>query len=447
MKYTKEWLQRIVSDNAYTVAEQEEAEAYYRQENTKISNRLMQFVTEVNGETVSVTDPYKANWKLSSGFLRLLIEQKVNYSINSGMVAKINGREAESLLGKGWIKTTQQAGRDASMKKYGVLQFYLDSNGELKWKRIRPEQCVLCYDQDEKLVVVVRMYAKLAEGGKAINVAEVWDGETVAKWEQRDGEVWKCENGALPHLTRVQTIGGSVVEEKPLSWGRPPFAIFRNNEFLDSDLKGVKNFIDAYDFTNSDFCNNLEDFQDAMWIIKNYDGQNISEFFRDIKNYKAVKVDDEGEARQEFAEIPHEAKSVYLDRLKYDIFLFGMGVNTDDLEGNITNVRIKAMYNNLDLKAETFEQECNSFISQWAYFATGGKYADIEVEYDRSLIMNTLEMAQLANQSIGSLSEETRLANDPRVSNVVEEMQRLQKENIVRAENAPTVERDENVEE
>lgn len=439
MAYTKEWLQSQINSNAETVEQQQDGEAYYRMMNTKINDRVKAFYTTIDDSMQKVVDPYKANWKLASGFLKLLVEQKVNYSINTGMQCDISGRSAEDVFGDGWVKTLQRVGRDASVKKYGVMQFYLDSSGSVKWKVVKPEQCVLCYDQDENLTHVIRVYSKRDENGKVVNVAEVWDSETMTRWEQSTSEDWKCSQ-VVPHLMSQSTVAGNVVEEKPLSWGRPPFAVFRNNQYLDSDLNGVRAYIDAYDFTNSDFCNNLEDFQDMMWVIKNYDGTDLSEFFRDVKAYKAIKVSDDGEAKQESQEIPHEAKTIFLDRLKYDIFMFGMGVNTDDLEGNITNVRIKAMYNNLDLKATSYEQECTSFIEQWAYFLTGGNEVDVSVTYDRSLIMNNLEMSKLANESVGSISEETRLSHDPRVTDVVEEMERLKKENIVDPVASPEVE-------
>ena len=44
------------------------------------------------------------------------------------------------------------------------------------------------------------------------------------------------------------------------------------------------------------------------------------------------------------------------------------------------------------------------------------------------MIMNEVELATLANESIGSLSEETRLANDPRVDNPTKEIEKMETE-------------------
>ena len=418
MKYNVEWLQKAINNASVMRKMQEDGEAYYRQKNTAIMERRKLMGLE-DGTTIE--DPYKANHKLPSGYLKLLIEQKINYSINSKMTSD---EDIDAILGTQWKRDFEKAAREASKKGFGCWQMYLKGN-KVKYKKIPSEQIIPCYDSDDILTQVVRTYKKNRDG-KAVNVAEIWDNETYTIYEQETNQDWICTTPDKFHVTTNTSFGGTITDSEESGWGVVPFVIFKNNEYLESDLNPIKPLIDIYDLIKSDFANNLDDFQDAWWVLRNYDGQGLNEFIKMQKQFRAVKVSDDGDARRETAEIPHESKMVFLNSIKDDIYTFGMGVDTSKIEGNVTNVRIMAMYNNLDLKANSFEFEATKFIDDVITFtklAVGVTQEDLDdidtvIDYDRSMIINELEKSTLANTSIGSVSEYTRLSNDPRVDDV-----------------------------
>lgn len=423
--YDVEWLSQKIKEAAPMKAQQALGEAYYRKNNTFITGRTKEMY---DGAGNLVPDPYKANHKLASGFMSIIVDQKVQYSLNDKMTSET---DIDAILGTQWKNDLQKAGETASKKGFACWQMWLDGS-KVRYKKIAPEQIIPCYDADNNLEIVIRTYATSVKG-KITYMAEVYDAETVTKFTKETDEDWKCAELATPPITSTVSYGEHVDGEDKTGWGVVPFVIFSNNEYRDTDLHGMKSFIDAYDVVNSDFVNNLEDFQDSWWIIKNFDGQNLAEFLENLKKSKAMKVGDEGDVKRETEEVPHESRMVCLESIRGDIYEFSFSVDTSSVEGNVTNVRIISMYSKLDLKANKFEMEATSFIDNVIKFHEKGASitqddidkSEVVIVYDRSIIVNEIETSTLANESIGAISEETRLANDPRVKDVAKEIEMM----------------------
>lgn len=406
-----------------------QAQRYYRNKNTLITERKKEYYIQ---RGVTAADPYRANWKLPSNFFKLLTKQKVNYLINKKTTFS---QDLEKYLTKFFKNELKKIGEKSSINGYSALQVYINEEGNFAYKIIPSEQIIPIY-QDDELVKVIRIYNVIEEGKKK-EINEVWDNEKVTIFEQKEGNytLYDSELNPRPHIIQTRTINNNKIGETYNSWGKPPFCILKNNEYLTSDLDDIKNFIDIYDIILSDFANNIDDFQDIFWILKNYQGQDIDEFFENMKQFKALKVGENGDAKTEQAKIPTEAREKMLSIIEKLIFKFGMGVNPDDIEGNITNVRIKALYSNLDLKVNDFEGEVMDFFLELIYFIQKfnelkgiSKEIDTTIEFDRSMMINKAELIDLANKSIGAISEYTRLRNDPRIENVEEEIERMKQE-------------------
>lgn len=407
-----------------------ESNEYYNNRNTVILDRKKSFFRSGGG---TAEDPYRANWKLPSNYFKLLTKQKVNYLINKKTTIP---EEVEEIAGKFLRNELKKIGEKASVNGYSALQVYINKEGKFSYKII-PSNQIIPFWKDDELVKVIRVY-KTNEFGKEKEITEIWDMGKVTYFEKNEGNynLLNFEDGInpRPHIIQTSSINNNIVDQKGLNWGRPPFCILKNNDELTGDLYQIKDFIDVYDIVSSDFANNIDDFQDLYWVLKNYQGQDIDEFFENMKRYKSVKVGEDGSADTKQIEIPTEARKTFLDIVEKLIYKFGMGVNPDDIEGNITNVRIKALYSNLDLKANDFEGEVIDFWNQFIYFVNMFQKiknrAEVEnyIEFDRSMMLNKVELATLSNQSIGAISEETRLKNDYRVENVEEEIARMKEE-------------------
>ena len=192
----------------------------------------------------------------------------------------------------------------------------------------------------------------------------------------------------------------------------------------------------------SDFENNMqEDARNTILVLKNYDGENLGEFRRNLATYGAVKVRYDGETKggvetlevkvdaNNYKEILALFKKALIENAKsYD-------AKDDRLGGNPNQMNIMSMYSDIDLDANDMETELQAAFEDilWfvnAHLANTGKgqfnSADVSIEFNRDIMMNESEIIQNCVQSVGIISEETILSKHPWVDDVDEEMARLE---------------------
>jgi len=117
-------------------------------------------------------------------------------------------------------------------------------------------------------------------------------------------------------------------QEKGFNWQRVPFVCFKYNDEEQPLVPVIKSLVDDYDIKTFDNSNNLEDLPNSNYVIKNYDGQDLGDFRRNLSVYRAVKVTDEGGVETLSLEINVEAFRTHIEQLRKDIYEFGRGVDT-----------------------------------------------------------------------------------------------------------------------
>ncbi len=437
---------------------------YYETKNVAILDRRKLIYSEYNDSKGKEQyyyndDPYKSNLKLPSSYYKLAIDQKIDYSLGKPISFESN----IDFLSKKDIKQLKKAGKDGSKKSVGWLHTSVDKEGNWKNVSIKPEQCIPLWDMDneDELEILIRYYPikVINKDGDFVEVkrVEVWDKEQVSFFEETTDTgllylindcngiytSYNCLDykrfGENPrtHFKENIEAGKTVISSKDLNWGQVPFHAIYSNDEENYDLQTVLNYINVYDFIQSEFANVILDNTAVYWTLKGYDGENLEKFRNQIKAFNIIKVGENGDARPNTIVVPHEAFMAEIDNLENKIAKFLQMVDVDKLAGvsNITNVVIKAMFAGLDLKASQFEEEITEAIEWLAemynIFATntGAKQVELEdITYNRSLIINEVELSQLANASKGSLSETTRLSNDPRVNDAEEEIIKMESE-------------------
>lgn len=408
-------------------------EDYYRSRNTNITERRMLIYAETDeGVPYEIDDPYKSNNKLASGYFKILVDQKTNYVLGNDITFEANNPEAiTETLGRRFQYHLKKVGKEASKKMIGWMHPYIDSDGSFKMSVVPSEQTIPVYapHQKRELEMVIRYYSVvvLNDDNESVKVTrvEVWDDEQVTYYQENDktglydllneermSEIFgRTFDNPKYHFQRDIKHGERVTKTEGLAWGMVPFIPLYNNDEEEYDLQPIKSFIDAYDIVNSDFMNNLEDFQDVYWILKGYGGENVSEFLNQVKRYKTLKVAEDGDARAEKIEVPYLARKEAKEGLESDIFTFGMGFNPNQIgDGSITNVVIRSRFANLDLKADQFEAEVKEFLYTLIEFVN--RYREInkqpiielkDIVFDRSLIMNEVELLEANSKQIGKI--------------------------------------------
>jgi SPP1 family phage portal protein len=415
---------------------------YYKSNNTEISKRTFTYAS--NGKKIA--DEYRTNNKLKTGFLKTLIDQKINYSLSKKVIID-DAENINSVIDvNSFLKKTA---KESSKKAVGWLFVGINENGELNLKPMLSEEIIPIYDTqfEDELIQVIRYYTmSVINGSTAKNIykAEIWDKEKVTFYsEDTDGNFildYAISINPVTHYTITTFQMGEPVETIGHSWGKVPFVPLWNNDDHLTDLNPVKFFIDLYDKVSSDFGNNLEDLQDSIIKLKNYGGQTdkLDEFIEYLKLYKVLPIDAQGDAEYMTLEIPVEARKTALNILNDLIFKFGQGMDVDKVgDGNITNVVIRSRYAGLDLKANDFEGNVEEFLKNvfWfvnEYLKLKGMQQDninkIKFTFNRSIIVNNQEVVDMAVKSKGMISDRTIIKNHPWVDDVDEEIEQMEKE-------------------
>lgn len=450
-----------------------EGSKYYEQENTFIKKMVKEFYMPVVNDDGDITggqlcnDPYRSNMKLPSGFLKQIVMEKVNYSVNGKMSLKsedttIDLKAIEKDIGK-WKRKFKKIAKEASKKAFGYFEPFVNSLGNFDYKLIPSEQYIIIPEvgDRESIKYVIRYYQERVQDtdGKTVSIKRadlttdsmkymyINTEEVSSKWEghiyvKKDG--WHIAPLELepinpkPLIVKSKELNHEVIESRPETWGKPPIVRLTNNDEEKTDLEPIKPYIDAYDITSSNMINNVEDIQEAYFHVKGYSGDDLSETLRNLKMFKAIATDKEGGFSSETVAIPIEAKKAALDLLEKHIYTSGMAVNPMDIEGNVTNVRIKALFKNLEMKNNDFETEVNDAMTQLLYFLnryyeiTGNgnpfDYKAIEIVFNRASIINESEMLRVNGEQQGKVSEETRLTNHPWVTNAQAEKERIKED-------------------
>jgi len=396
-----------------------------------------------NGELIEVQN--LANNKLVHAFVRKLVDQKIGYLLGKPLSIQTENQQYLDLLNeifdRSFLRLLKNLGKEAVNKGRAWLHVYYDEEGRLSFKKIPSEEIIpLWRDADHtQLDAVIRVYEIEAYEGKRkriITKVEFWDTTGVRRYEL-DNE------GLIPDVEAGEAGGHFVVvqngQEQGMNWQRVPFVCFKYNDEELPLIRAVKSLVDEYDARTSDHSNNLEDLPNSIYVLKNYDGQDLGEFRRNMSLYRAVKVRDEGGVDTLDLKIDTEATEKHLDRLRKDIYEFGRGVDTQSerFGGDRSGVALKFLYADLDMDANIIETEFQASLEQLMWFVnahlinTGaGDFSDEKVEFvfNRDILINETDAITNIRNSVGILSDETLVAQHPWVTDVREELDRIRQE-------------------
>jgi len=421
-------------------------ERYYKVDNDIQDRKMLRYE---NGTWVN--DEVKTNHRLAHGFMHNLVDDKVNYLLskpwtleckNVPYLAKVN-----KLLGKRFQNKVSKLGTETSNKGIAWLYCYVDVKGVFKTMRIRSEECIpLWVDNDhEELQAMIRHYdVEVYEGKtkKIITKVEYHTPEGVSYFLLADGtsglvildaemylDVADESNDILPHFT---------INNEPGAWDKVPFVPFKNNDFELPDLQFVKTIVDDYDLTRSDVSNMLTDIKNAVTKLKGYNGEDKEQFMKDMAYYQMILLDDDGDAEVMTSNINIDAAEKHWQADKKDIFDFGQGVdkNQDKIGNEASGVALKFMYSGLDLKCNPMEENFKWAFEQLLYFVDkyievthdGVKVDEVEVVFNRDIAINESQTITDCQNSKGVISDATIISNHPWVDDVSKEQAQIKKE-------------------
>ena len=184
-----------------------------------------------------------------------------------------------------------------------------------------------------------------------------------------------------------------------------------------------------------------EDARNTILVLVNYDGENLGEFRKNLATYGAVKVRTVdgagGDVRTLQVEVNADNYKAIIELFKKAIIENAMGYDAKDdrMSGNPNQMNIQSMYSDIDLDMNGMELEYQAaleellwFINMHLYNTGVGDYENEEVEiiFNRDMMLNEGEAIDNVAKSVGIISDETLIANHPWVTNVDNELERIQ---------------------
>ena len=372
-----------------------------------------------------------------------MVNQKTNYLFGQPFVSETQDKRYEELLksvfNKRFMRTLKNSAKAAYNGGIAWLHPYYTDTGELAF-RVFPAYEILPFWEDSEhtmLSAAVRLYPTISYNGgiyREVEHVEVYEKNGIRRYILDSGKLKNEE--LLPYV-----ITGTGQE---LNWTKIPLIPLKANEQEQPLLRKVKSLQDGINIMLSDFVNGMqEDTRNTILVLKNYDGTDLGEFRRNLATFGAIKIryDDTAKGGVETLNITVNADNykAIIEIFKKALIENAMGYDAKDdrLSGNPNQMNIQSMYSDVDLDANDMETEYQAAFEEILWFVnmhlvnTGqGDYTgeDVNIIFNRDILINESEAIDNCQKSLGILSEETIIGQHPWIDEPQQELERLKKQ-------------------
>jgi SPP1 family phage portal protein len=366
--------------------------------------------------------------EIYTNYFKLLVDQKINYLLTKDVTTSKLPVEFDL------NELLEYISLSASIDGEAWLSFYVNQEKHLEWVIIPDREIITIYDKYGKyLKGLIRFYSY----EKLIHV-EIWKNNSLRKLIFKEDEFKNLhltsDSEEIPHYTETKIFKDNEKVTVGLNFKTIPFIPLFNNRCKESYINEIENLIYIYNKISSGLVDNIYMFQEAVMKLKGYNSQDLDAFVENLKKYKVVPIDSEGDFDYVKIDIPIEARKLLIDTLKENIFLIGKGVDPNQLsEGNITNVVIKSRYSNLDGKTNDFEKQLKIFYSKLVNFINIYYNSNVskDITFNRTQLFNETEKIENVLKCMilvenGYLSKETLMKNNPWIDDVQQEIKLIE---------------------
>jgi SPP1 family phage portal protein len=361
-------------------------------------------------------DKTKSNIRISHPFFKLLTDQQAQYMLSAkrGFV-KSDIPELQTELDAYFNENESFAAELYELlvgcisKGFEYMYAYKDENDRTAFQTADSIGVVEVREKetDDGCTYVIYWYIeRIGKDNKKIKRIQVWDNTQTVFYCQEDGKIEldkSVEINPRPHILYKKDGDESTYYE---DYGLIPFFRLDNGKKQVSGVKPIKDLIDDYDLMNAGLSNNIQDTNEALYVVRGFQGDNLDELMLNIKAKKHIGVDDEGGVDIKTVDIPVEARKTKMEVDEKNIFRFGMGVNTEALKDTsaTTSIAIKSAYANLDLKCDGLLPSLKQFMRKLLKLVlkeindtqgTDYENKDVYFTFDREIITNAQENATI----------------------------------------------------
>ena len=380
--------------------------------------------------------------RIAVGQYARLVDQKINYSLGKPFSIDCDNKRFASLLASFFEHTAKKIWRDTATDAVncGVawLHPYIDKSGMLTLRRFDPTMCLPLWSDaaHTRLDAFIRLCTREVYSNRRRSVEE-----SVFVYTKSGIEEYAYSNGRLRPVSRV---GYHFCDSngKGYLWDRVPIIPVKYNSSEVPLIRRAKNLQDALDILVSDFADNMqENSRSTVLVLKNYDGEDLGEFRRNLAAYGAVKVRSDAGGDGGVESLAVEVKAENYEALKKMLMQAlteccrGFDSHDGRLSNNPNQMNVLAIYSDIDLDANGFESELQCAFESWfgyirsyLYYTGAGDFRGVaaKVVLNRDLLINESEIINSLKNSEGILSRRILIAQHPYVDDIEGELARLE---------------------
>lgn len=410
-------------------------------------------ITDIYGRKYA--DDFSPVHRSTSNFFNIFVTQLNQYLLGNGVTWESGN--AKQKLGKDFDTRLQEAGKSALVcgESFGFWNY---DHLEVLNYYSRDKGCFApIYDEENGALAAGVHYWRVDESKPLRARLYELDGITnymwsndqnlhpEDKWQKIDDEAW-----FVPRQAYVQKTVGTEADGYEIYAGENyaslPIVPLWGNPHRESELVGMQEKIDAYDFMLNGWEDDLDNAQ-IYWIIKGAGGMDdpdLVRFLDRLRTVKAAAPEDGQDVQPVTVNIPVEAREKLLERLEKQLYRDAMMMNPEDIAGGAaTATQIRAAYERQNVKADQFEYCVLDFL--YGIMAIAG--VEGEPTFTRSAIINQAEEVQTVVQAASFLSDEyvtrkilTILGDGDKTQDVLKAMDAEAMERMSNAGNEPEVE-------
>lgn len=383
------------------------------------------------------------------------VDQKKNYLLSKPFTL-ITANDAytealKNLLDKKFMRSLKRVCGDSINGGIGYLYPYYNTEGRLCFKRFNNYEIIPFWADEEhtELDCFGRLYQLEGYEGeteKVYEFFELYSRNGIERYQLDGGHlIPDSMNPSGAHYLVEQNDPDGKHVEVPYNWEQVPLIPFKRNAYEIPLIKCCKSLQDGINLMVSTFENNMcEDARNTILILVNYDGQNLGEFRKNLSQYGAVKVRNDGsgaggDVRALTVEVNAENYKVILEIFKQALIENCKSYDAKDsrLTGDANQMHIQTIYQDIELDAQDMETEYQAafedlfwFVDQYLENAGKGNFEDIEVDitFNRNILVNETELIDNCIKSVGFLPTKLILQKHPWVDDVEEAMKLLEEE-------------------
>lgn len=310
-----------------------------------------------------------------------------------------------------------------SIKGKAFELLYRDEDAQIRFNEIDPTEMFVIYDMtiNPNIKFAVRYYS-VGEGQERVDYIEFYD-KYVCK-------LYKSENGNY-----------RLIDETIHTFNDVPVIEYTNNKEEQGDFEQVISLIDAYNKSQSNTLNDMDQFTDAYLILVNMSGTD-SERLDELRKDRVMLLDEDGDAKWLIKDVNDSWVEHYKDRVRRDIHKFSYTPDMQDeafgnnLSGVSIRYKILAMEQIRSNKERKFKKGlqrrieliCNSLSLQKKVDA----FTEIEMKFSNTLPQNIYELSQTMVNLAPFLSKETLISQLPFIENAQAEVDKKVEEDETR---------------